>query len=543
MKLEWGVAALQLGTARGRDISELESLYQDGTAPDRAMIGGNEVATPSQPLPRDDKINRDKWSLNCTSSTSGNECAKAIDGSTDTFWQSQNSATEYQNITITLEANNSVSGLTVVPRQINPVAALIEQHQILVSQDNINWELVAYGTWWNNTAQKLSVFQPRYAKYLRLSAAASQGIAIADIEVYTIDYIPPNDELGSWGPTIDLPLVPVAGAVDPQSGEVVVWSVFPSRKFVEGKGVKTQTATWNPRENAVTRSATNTNHDMFCPGIATDQEGKVVVTGGTAPSTTSIYNTITQQWYQDGFLNKPRGYQASNSLSDGRIFVIGGSYGSNVFGKDGEVYDMKTNKWTMLPSALASTMLTHDQRTYRQDHHGWTFAWDNGSVFQAGPSKGIHWYGTAGDGSVTPAGNHTGDEDAVCSNAVIPATNRASIISITDAKQAATVLPNAGGGMKSVRTFHTSVVLPDGSVFVNGGQTVGLPFNETGAQLSPETFFPDLKDLQKGATCKSQQPNTVIRVYHSIALLLQDGTVFTGGGGLYGNCAANHFDG
>ena len=33
------------------------------------------------------------------------------------------------------------------------------------------------------------------------------------------------------------------------------------------------------------------------------------------------------------------------------------------------------------------------------------------------------------------------------------------------------------------------------------------------------------------------------RNYHSVALLLPDGRVFSGGGGLCGNCATNHADG
>jgi galactose oxidase len=35
----------------------------------------------------------------------------------------------------------------------------------------------------------------------------------------------------------------------------------------------------------------------------------------------------------------------------------------------------------------------------------------------------------------------------------------------------------------------------------------------------------------------------VPRTYHSVALLLPDGRVFTGGGGLCGSCSTNHFNG
>jgi len=122
------------------------------------------------------------------------------------------------------------------------------------------------------------------------------------------------------------------------------------------------------------------------------------------------------------------------------------------------------------------------------------------------------------------------------------ATNNAAIITLDTDKQSASVLSNAGGGMNYKRTFHISVALPDGSVFVHGGQVVGLPFNESQAQMTPELFIPD-SETENGGTWVKQQRNSIIRVYHSIALLLQDGTVFTGGGGLCGDCEANHFDG
>lgn len=41
------------------------------------------------------------------------------------------------------------------------------------------------------------------------------------------------------------------------------------------------------------------------------------------------------------------------------------------------------------------------------------FGWSNDTVFQAGPSTAMHWFGIAGDGSVTPAGSRGNDTDAM----------------------------------------------------------------------------------------------------------------------------------
>ncbi|KAJ5226694.1 uncharacterized protein N7469_006700 [Penicillium citrinum] len=566
MRTRWHTGALLLGAATASDTDYLESLYREGKTPDTAMIGGRQVATLSQPLPQGNAIDTAGWKVECSSTITGHGCDQAIGNNTNTYWQSA-ANNDVHNITVNLGKERTVNGLTMVPRQ-DKEQNLIQQHQVFLSTDGKSWNEVAYGTWWPDKAMKLSAFQPRKANYLRLSAPAKDGIAIADLEIYETEFIAPNASLGAWGPTIDLPLVPVAGAVDPISGAVVTWSAWGHEIFTESPGGDTQTATWHPKSHSVTqRDVEETQHDMFCPGISLDQNGKLVVTGGTDQSRTSIYNTSDDTWYKAAAMNIDRGYQATSTLSDGRIFAIGGSFSGGVGGgsegetstargKDGEVYDPVKNEWIRIFGARVGPMLTDDVRTYRQDNHGWIFSWTNGSVFQAGPSKAMNWYGTSGNGTTSSAGNRTGDEDAMCGNAVMfdngkiltfggsiwyeekPATSNAAIITIDKPDQPVTV-EKAGNGMAYKRTFHSSVILPDGSVFVNGGQDVGTPFKEGGAHLTPERFIPG----QNGGEWIKQQKNSIVRVYHSLSLLLQDGTVFTGGGGLCGDCYANHFDG
>jgi len=56
---------------------------------------------------------------------------------------------------------------------------------------------------------------------------------------------------------------------------------------------------------------------------------------------------------------------------------------------------------------------------YRADNHAWLFSWKQGSVFQAGPSVAMNWYGTGGSGSQQGAGNRAGDADSMCGDAVM----------------------------------------------------------------------------------------------------------------------------
>ena len=87
------------------------------------------------------------------------------------------------------------------------------------------------------------------------------------------------------------------------------------------------------------------------------------------------------------------------------------------------------------------------------------------------------------------------------------------------------------------RAFANAVVLPNGSVVVVGGQTIPQPFTDSYAVMVPELWDPVKQIFQP------LKPMQTPRTYHSTALLLQDGRVFVGGGGLCGaGCPQNHLN-
>jgi len=206
--------------------------------------------------------------------------------------------------------------------------------------------------------------------------------------------------------------------------------------------------------------------------------------------------------------------------------------------------------------AKVAPMLTADtQGIFRQDNHAWLFAWSNASVFQAGPSKAMNWYTMTGTGTTKAAGIRGTDGDAMCGPAVMydaiagkilavggspnyqdsVATTNANLITINGVNNTATVekLPQ----MTDARIFGNSVVLPDGTVFIVGGQALGKPFYDNNSSLIPELWSP----VTKAFTQLAIGPTP--RNYHSIALLMPNGTIFVGGGGLCGSCGVrNHFD-
>lgn len=250
-----------------------------------------------------------------------------------------------------------------------------------------------------------------------------------------------------------------------------------------------------------------------------------------------------------------RGYQSTATTSAGKVFNIGGSWSGGHGGKNGEIYDPVANTWILLPGCPVAPMLTADaQGAFRTDNHAWLFAWKDGSVFQAGPSKAMNWYGTTGTGSQKAAGLRASDTDSMCGNAVMydavngkiftaggstsyqnaNATNNAHLITIRAANVAPTI--QTLKSMTYKRAFANGVILPNGKILVTGGQPYAVPFTDTDAIMTPELWDPETQ------TFTILPPHAIPRTYHSMALLMLDGRVFTGGGGLCGSCATNHAD-
>lgn len=302
----------------------------------------------------------------------------------------------------------------------------------------------------------------------------------------------------------------------------------------------TQTCTYDPASGIVSkRTVTETAHDMFCPGTSLDATGRLVVTGGNNAEKTSIYDVNADAWRAAANMQIPRGYQSQTTLSDGRIFTIGGSWSGGQGNKGGEVYQPLSNQWALLSGCPVAPMLTNDaQGVYRADNHAWLFGWKNGSVFQAGPSKAMNWYSTIGSGSTKTAGIRGTDADAMCGNSVMydavngkiltaggspsyqdsDATRNANVVTIGNYGNPPTVASVAS--MQYARAFANGVVLPNGKVFITGGQARPVPFSDATAVFAPELFDP--------ATGKftTLNPMAIPRTYHSWALLMPDGKSF-----------------
>ncbi|MFT5847916.1 discoidin domain-containing protein [Psychroserpens sp.] len=367
--------------------------------------------------------------------------------------------------------------------------------------------------------------------------------------------------LGQWSDPIPFDVVPVAVANLPD-GRLLTWSSKYHDDFGGADGF-TFTQIFDPSiglDGAVLpRTVTNTNHDMFCPGINNLADGRILATGGSSSEKATIYNPNTETWISVEDMNIPRGYQGAVTLSDGSAFTIGGSWSGGQGNKDAEIWTEELG-WRLLTGLENEILWNTDdfnsepQGVYRLDNHAWLFAGPNGKIFHAGPGETMHWLDVSGDGSFQVVGNRGDDVLSQNGGAVMfdigkilkyggsttysqgtVSSDNAYVIDINNENNV-TVTPTSNAAEQG-RIYTSGVALPNGEVLILGGMETSVPFSDTGAHLSAEMYNPGTNLF---TTLASMQ---IPRTYHSSGILLNDGRVFMGGGGLCGNCGdLNHLD-
>ncbi|QZO01441.1 kelch repeat-containing protein [Chenggangzhangella methanolivorans] len=195
---------------------------------------------------------------------------------------------------------------------------------------------------------------------------------------------------------------------------------------------------------------------------------------------------------------------------------------------------------------MQSTTLTD----FGKDSHFALIPTGNGRVLYAAPGPMMQWIDTTGTGRVTEAGRRGDDVFASSGNALmydagkILKTGGSTQYTGAAASAASYEIDVSRGGAVTTkltsmiypRVYHNSVVLPDGRVLIVGGQTFGANFQDSDSVLATEIWDPRTKRFTLAPAVAAP------RNYHSIALLLPDGRVLAGGGGLCGNCSTNHPD-
>lgn len=360
----------------------------------------------------------------------------------------------------------------------------------------------------------------------------------------------PGNQYGEWGPLINWPHVPVSASNLPD-GRILTWASNEVDGFPDGPEY-THATVWNPFNNTF-QNIPHGNHDMFCSHAVMLEDGRVFINGGRHTPFTTLFDPRTNAWSRLQNMANGRWYPTTVAMPDGRVFTgLGGSGGMYP-----EIWD-KDLGWNRLTGInfTASTDVFTDKGANpanpHYEHNWWPYfaLTSSGNILHYGPTPKMQMLDVDGNGSAQALGNFTSQwypkhgasimyhqgkillAGGAASGTNQTSTNKTMLLDVsTSTPTLDTSIPN----MTYTRKFHNAVVLPNGEVLMIGGNKSGIKFDDQDSRLEGEIWNPSTKQFRPMASMNRP------RNYHSVALLLTDGRVLAGGGGLRGpNSPFNH---
>jgi galactose oxidase len=243
---------------------------------------------------------------------------------------SSSSSTAY----VDLNSTQLINGIAYVPGSGYIAPVRIGNFSIATSIDNSTWVIQASGEFVEDPSTKYVGFPDTEARYVRLDGITQTGTQFPwnSAPSFSALVAPTSTSDGIWGPVIAFPLVPAAAFLLPD-GKIVTFSSYRTNEFNNYPDLaltatyNTYTATYNPATGEITEyDLISTKHDMFCPGMSLDFDGRAIITGGDSSKKTTIYDPMASNWTAAAEMQLGRGYQSSATTSDGRVFTIGGSW-------------------------------------------------------------------------------------------------------------------------------------------------------------------------------------------------------------------------
>ena len=339
-----------------------------------------------------------------------------------------------------------------------------------------------------------------------------------------------SSDNGAWGPILPWPHVPVSAASLP-NGKILTYSGQELRTW-PGTKTQTHTATWNPTTGAFDNELF-LDHEMFCAHLVVRTDGNVQTIGGRYTVVdSSTYDFRDNAWNRVQDMNDPRWYTSAVALPNGDVFTASGNGGVNTV----ERYNELTG-WQLLSGINWQPISGYN--AFESRWWAYLFVAPDGNIFHAGPTRDMHWVDPYGNGNlITTALTVPGPTNYYPKHAGVVMYESGKIIiaggaadpnnSQTSTNACYTVDLNTTpptvtqiASMTHARRFSNAVVLPSGEVLIIGGNTSGKKFSDEGAILTPEIWNPTT------GAWREVNDMAVPRNYHSVALLMQDGTVFS----------------
>src|SRR6188472_2068432 len=357
-----------------------------------------------------------------------------------------------------------------------------------------------------------------------------------------INPLPSEARTGKWDAAVPWDIVPLHIQLLP-TGKLLAWGKH------EANGSMGMPRLWDPAAGLPnTATIVHVGDMLFCAGHTLMADGRVMVSGGhlnddRGLDVTNIFDPVSESW-ATGLpkMAKGRWYPTVTTLADGRLVTVAGRDANSSVVLLPEIWE--GNRWVQLTGASLSLPYYPRQ-----------FVAPNGKLFYAGEriksryldvdavttsgrgrwstSAGfvrtfayIRDYGSAvmyDAGKVLYAGGG-GDLRGSTPDPKSPVpTATAETIDLT----VTGTLPrwHSTNSMHYARRHLNATILPDGKVLVTGGTSAG-GFNDlSGAVHAAEVWDPGSGSWTELAA------NRVDRGYHSVSLLLPDGTVLHGASG------------
>jgi galactose oxidase-like protein/Big-like domain-containing protein len=320
--------------------------------------------------------------------------------------------------------------------------------------------------------------------------------------------------MGRWDPAFTTPVVDVHMHLLP-TGKVLMW------------GDRGEAQLWDPTNPGAGFTPVTKTFRMYCSGHTILRDGRLLVVGGTSPSTrglrlATVFDPSSRSWSATTSMAQGRYYPTITALPDGEVLAVSGHDTTLSVVTIPEVWN--GSGWRRLTTAPLSIP---------NPYYPAMFVAPNGKLFLAGFPQTSSYLDVTGSGQWTPVADRN-VADRTMGSAVMyapgkilyagggdPPTASAEVIDLNQAAPSWRSVP----GMAFPRRQMNATLLADGGVLVTGG-TSGPGFNsQAGAVHIAELWNPQ---TESWTTMASESKN---RTYHGTALLLPSGQVLSSGSG------------
>lgn len=331
--------------------------------------------------------------------------------------------------------------------------------------------------------------------------------------------------VGEWTAPVDVGVVGIHAALV-RTGKVLLY-FYPVTPEVQSPAIL-----YDPVSGAVTDVTPEYARDIYCSGISNMPDGRVLAAGGQEGSKpgpgagikeVSIFDPITETWLDGTAMNYARWYPTTVQMPDGDTLAVAGmSEDAVTLQRPMERYNPTTHVWTALPPSANVPP--------RTDLYPRMVLLKNGKVMRAGTGQTTYLFDPAANTwsffANMQFGTRLRGAEVLLPGMTRVLTSGGSLTASGDATNTAEILDLAGRSWSYVapmnfpRKNHNLVLLPDGTVLAVGGGRTG----KYGQPIKPaELYDPNTGQWTVLAAQAAQ------RTYHSTALLLPDGRVFSAG--------------